>query len=102
MKTRKPISIVIIFEFFALGFFCAPSAAVYIRKAPPAKRVVVRPARPHKSAVWATGHWTAKKGTYVWISGTWQKNRPGYAWIDGHWQNTARGWIWVKGHWSKK
>lgn len=88
--------------FFALGVFSTTSAVVCVSKNPPAKKVVVRSAKPYKNAVWVSGHWRVRKGNYFWVAGKWQKDRPGFKWIDGHWKKTAKGWIWIKGHWARR
>ncbi|MBN1997615.1 YXWGXW repeat-containing protein [candidate division KSB1 bacterium] len=89
-----------LFCFGAVNAYAA--RVVYVKKAPPAPRVVVKkPACPYKKAVWVNGHWTWKKNQYVWVAGHWVKVKPGYRWIDGHWKKTPHGWIYVKGHWAK-
>ena len=101
MKTRIYYCLVF-FWLFASGIFSASNAAVFMRTAPPSQRVVARPATAHKNAVWASGHWGVRNGSYIWVGGKWHKQRPGFRWTDGHWKKTARGWIWVKGRWVRK
>ena len=79
---------------------CAPRT-VYVKKAPPAVKVEVKPAPPYKNAVWISGRWVWKKNTHVWVAGHWVKPRSGYAWVPGHWVKKRQGWIWIDGHWRK-
>ena len=56
---------------------CLPACSrpVYVRPAPPPPLVVkVKPRRPHKRAVWVTGHWR------------WHGPRKGYVWVKGRWK----------------
>ena len=76
-----------------------PSTAVYVRQGPPSPPRDVKPARPHKRAVWIPGHWGWSGGQYVWAPGHWDKKPKGKAWKSGHWDKHARGWVWVQGHW---
>ncbi len=52
----------------------APACTTYVRPAPPPPRIEVRPARPHRHAVWVPGHWK------------WKNRRVGYVWVPGHWR----------------
>ncbi len=101
MKTIKMIFLTAFLSFFIFPLFGAANAAIYVRTAPPAKKVVVKPAKPYKNAVWVSGHWGVKGGNYVWISGHWTKHRHGCVWVDGYWKKTPKGWVWVKGHWAR-
>lgn len=102
MFARKMMFLILISSFFAMGSASPVNARVYVKKAPPAKKVDVRPVKPHKNTVWVSGYWSVKRGNWIWVAGQWQMKRPGYVWIDGHWKNTSKGWIWIKGHWAKK
>ncbi|OQX84523.1 MAG: hypothetical protein B6D63_04340 [Candidatus Latescibacteria bacterium 4484_7] len=59
-----------VISIFAFG--C--STTTYVRPAPPPLRVEIKPARPHRKAVWIRGHW--------------------------RWAGRRRGWVWVPGHWK--
>lgn len=94
--------ITIIFLFIT-GFStqCA-SRTIYVKTAPPAVRVTVKPARPFAKAVWMAGHWAWRGKKYVWVSGKWVKPRSGYVYVPGQWVKKRRGWVWVGGHWKKR
>ena len=79
---------------------CAPRT-IYVKTAPPAVKVQVKPTPPYKNAVWIPGHWSWKSNTHVWVAGRWTKPKSGYAWVPGHWVKKRRGWIWIEGHWKK-
>lgn len=77
------------------------SADIYVRVAPPSRRVVtVRPARPHARAVWIDGYWRWNGGKHVWVGGHWEAN-PNGTWIAGHWVKRPRGWVWKAGYWRR-
>ncbi len=103
MKTFKLfLSVAILL--FAFGLFNESCAAkvVYLRKAPPTKRiVVVKGNSPYKGSCWVNGHWMWEKNRYVWTAGRWIKPRKGFVWINGHWQKTLRGWNWQTGYWKR-
>jgi hypothetical protein len=101
MNNNKLIFLIASFCVLALGSANTLNAAVYVKKAPPTRRVAVKPKKPSKNVVWVSGHWCVKRGNYVWVNGRWQKERLGYRWIDGHWEKTPRGWIWINGRWAK-
>ncbi len=84
---------------------CAPTQAhsgAVIRVKPPAAKVVVRPAKPFKNAVWVSGHWRWQGGKYAWVSGKWKRARSGYVWNDGRWKQSRRGYVWIPGRWKKR
>ena len=100
MQTLMKMTIIVCFAAL-IGFTsmnCA-SRVVYVRKAPPAARVEVRPARPYAGAVWVAGYWRWNGRNYVWTSGHWVKARRGKTFTKGHWKKTPRGWRYVPGHW---
>ncbi|RMI20791.1 MAG: hypothetical protein D6681_02060 [Calditrichaeota bacterium] len=74
---------------------------IVVKTAPPPVKVVVRPARPFRGAVWIPGHWAWRHGHWVWVSGRWVKPRKGYVWVPGHWAKRPRGWVWIPGHWKR-
>ncbi|HNW60782.1 MAG TPA: hypothetical protein PKI62_13965, partial [bacterium] len=73
----------------------------HIRIAPPAPRVVIRPACPFHLGVWIEGYWNWHDGHYVWIEGRWIKPRAGQDWVDGRWMHTRYGWDWMPGYWQR-
>lgn len=76
---------------------------VYVRVGPPVRTVkVVRPIRPHRHAVWVTGHYAYRGGRYVWVGGRWVRGRHGYVYVQPHWKHTRHGYYFVAGHWVKK
>ncbi len=75
---------------------------VVVRTAPPARKVVVRPVKPHTHSVWISGYWDYRGGRYVWTNGRWVNPQKGHVWVDGHWKKTRNGWIRVHGHWKKR
>ena len=80
----------------------AGGAVVIAPHAPPAPKVIVRPAAPSRHHLWIAGHWGWKGGQWVWVKGHHAK-RPytNARWIPGHWKKRPRGWVWVPGHWSR-
>jgi len=103
MKTLK-LLLSVATLFFMFGFFNASFAAkvVYVRKAPPTKKVVVvKTKSPYKNGIWVNGRWVWKNNHYVWTKGRWVKPRKGFVWVNGHWQKTPRGWVWRSGHWKR-
>jgi hypothetical protein len=108
MKTKM-------FQLLLLGFFfiglssCSGQRAatkvrvqgktvVYVKKAPPAPKVVViKKCAPNK--IWVKGHWKWNGRKYVWVKGHCIKKRKAHKWVPGHWKKTPRGWIWIEGHW---
>ncbi len=74
---------------------------IYVKTAPPAVKVEVRPAPPYRGAVWVPGHWAWRHGRYVWVKGHWVKPRHGYVYVPGHWVKKRYGWVWVSGHWKR-
>ncbi|MBN2012458.1 YXWGXW repeat-containing protein [candidate division KSB1 bacterium] len=82
---------------------CAAPGRVYVRVGPPAPKhvVVVHKTRPHKDAIWVSGHWNWNGHKYVWVDGHWLAPRHGYTWVPGHWQQNRHGWFWVDGHWKR-
>ncbi|MBN2413114.1 YXWGXW repeat-containing protein [candidate division KSB1 bacterium] len=96
---------VIVFAFMLFGFTVQSFAArrVYVKKTPPARKVVVvKTVKPHNNSIWVKGHWKWENNRYVWLDGCWENPKPGHLWIDGHWKKTKHGWIWVQGHWKKQ
>ena len=91
----------VIMVFWVFSANCAPRR-VYVKTAPPAVKVEVKPAPPYADAVWMPGHWSWYGNEYVWVSGRWTKPNKGYVWIPGHWAKKPRGWVWIDGHWRKK
>jgi hypothetical protein len=79
-----------------------PRSGIIVRVAPPARKVVVRPAKPHVHSVWISGYWDYRGGRYIWVDGHWVNPKKGHVWVDGHWRKTQRGWIHVPGHWKKR
>ena len=78
----------------------APAGAVVVKHRPPARKVVVRPARPSTRHVWIAGHWQRRGGAWVWKPGRWAvRPRAGAAWVPARWEKTAGGWQFVPGHW---
>ena len=94
------IAIWLLFSFTALE---ARGRRIYIRKAPPSKKVIVikKGPRPHARAIWMNGywHWNGKK--YVRKNGHWIKPRKGFVWVPGHWVHTGQGWYRIEGHWKR-
>lgn len=79
----------------------AGAGVIFIKTAPPAVKIEVRPHAPFAKAVWIPGHWTWKRGRYVWAKGHYVKHRKGFAWVPGHWKKRRAGWVWVGGHWKR-
>lgn len=79
----------------------ACARVVYVRHAPPAVRVEVKPRAPYRHSVWVAGYWRWKSNRYLWVPGHWVVARPGFVWVSGHWVKKPRGWVWVSGHWKK-
>jgi len=80
------------------------SAAVSVRISfgPPARRItVMKPAKPHRHAVWVQGRWSFVGGRYVWIDGYWTKHRSNYVYIQGKWKKSVAGWYYQPGRWIK-
>lgn len=103
MKTAR-LFVSALVLFFAFGFFSTSHAAkiVHIRKAPPAKRVVVVKSKsPYRGGIWISGRWAWKNNRFVWTSGRWVRPRKGFVWVDGYWQKTPAGWVWKSGHWKR-
>lgn len=102
---KKQIILVMLAFWMLLGLtnLEARVKRVYVRKAPPTKKVVVvkKPAKPHKKAVWVSGRWQLNGKKYVWKKGHWLKPRKGFVWVAGHWKSTPRGWVWIDGHWKR-
>jgi hypothetical protein len=98
---QRKLFILMILSSLTLAFSGCASGRVIVTKRPPAKRVVIRPKKPHKHTIWVSGHWKWHRGRYVWSKGYWVKQKPGYIWIDGRWQKTPRGWVWRSGHWKR-
>ncbi len=74
---------------------------VYIRIAPPAARIIVRPVSHWRDGIWIEGYWGWDRGRYVWIDGRWVRPVRGHFWIDGRWVHTRHGWEWSPGYWRK-
>jgi hypothetical protein len=90
-----------------LGMGSASAADVYMGysiggpAAPPAPRVIERPAAPSQGLVWRAGHYIYENGNYVWVDGQWVQ--PPYeqaTWVDGHWIDKNGRQIWIEGHWE--
>jgi hypothetical protein len=77
-------------------------SGVVVRIAPPALKVVVRPAKPHPHSVWIAGYWDYRGGRYVWTHGRWVNPKKGHVWVDSHWKKTRNGWVRVPGHWKRR
>src|SRR5438309_1860322 len=76
------------------------SAHVYVRVAPPAPIVEVRPVRPSYRHVWVPGHHRWDGRDYVWVPGHWSvRPRRHAVWARGHWAHDRHGWYWVDGRW---
>jgi len=103
MKSSKRfLTLLIAIVLFGFTVQSLSARPVYVKKTPPARKVVVKPAKPHHNAIWVKGHWSWKKDSYKWVGGHWLKSKPGYIWVDGHWKKTKHGWIRIAGHWKKK
>ncbi len=75
---------------------------VYVRIAPPAPIVEVRPSAPRPGYVWHDGHFRWNGHRYVWMRGRWTRAPYRNArWTSGRWSHAHRGWHWVPGHWSR-
>lgn len=99
MRTKSRIlGLIIVAGFMLITTGCA-SRVVYVRQAPPVRKVEVRPARPFANAVWIDGHWRWNDRAYLWVPGHWVKVKKGKSWVAGHWVRTRRGFRWVPGHW---
>lgn len=100
MKIKRFLLLLSLVAFLFTSFIGCASRAVYVRTAPPAKRVEVRSARPFANAVWIAGYWRWNGNKYVWAKGKWAKPKKGKKWIPGHWKSSRRGYFWVPGHWK--
>ncbi len=104
----KQLSRCIVLSALSLVFLLPASGdagvRVYVRFGPPKLKTVkvIKPARPHRHAVWVKGHWVYRNGRYVYVEGHWIKGRPGHVYVQPHWVKTARGYYFVPGHWVKK
>lgn len=76
-----------------------PATGYVVYEAPPAPRVVVRPAAPYQGAVWVAGHWTWGGSSWVWVDGYWEQPRVGYVYVQPRWVRQGRGWVYVGGGW---
>lgn len=91
-----------------VGMFLFPANSdagvrVYVKIGPPVRTVkVVRQARPHRHAVWVSGHYAYRGGRHVWVSGHWARGRTGFVYVQPHWKKTRHGSYFVAGHWVKK
>ena len=103
MKRKIVLLMIAFWMTLGLANLDARVKTVYVRTAPPAKKVVVvkKPAKPHKNAFWVDGRWQWSGKKYVWKNGYWQKPRKGFVWVAGHWKDTPHGWIWVEDHWKR-
>ena len=101
MKTAKYVSVLFVMLFVMGMASGAEARVIYVKTAPPARKIVVTPKCPYKGGVWVKGHWTWHHGVYAWVDGTWVKPKKGKVWVDGHWKRTQHGWVWVEGHWIK-
>jgi len=80
-------------------------------QAPPRMRVEVRPARPHRDAVWINGNWDRQGDRWEWVSGRWDQ-RPDrrVRWIGATYSREGCPWYrrsncayrYVPGHWSNQ
>ncbi len=102
--TKKIIKylMILVIVFSAAVMYAGPKR-VYVRTAPPVKKVVVvKTKKPYHDAVWKSGHWKWNGKKYVWKKGYWVKQRKGNRWISGHWKKTRHGWFWFDGHWKRR
>ena len=77
-----------------------PGASGYVvYEAPPAPRVVVRPAEPYAGAIWVAGHWQWTGAQWAWVEGYWEQPRVGYVYVQPRWARQGRGWVYVGGGW---
>lgn len=91
---------------FAAVLSTSPAALaaprIYIRTAPPAPIVEVRPTAPSPRHVWVEGYHRWDGRAYVWTPGAWQIHPRGRAvWVPGHYAQHRRGYYWVPGHWRR-
>ena len=100
LKSKSLLVITALLGFLILPNMSSVAQTIYIKKAPPAKKLVIKTSSPFPNAVWVNSHWKWKGAKYVWIKGYWTKPRHGYIWVSGHWVKTKRGWYWKKGHWK--
>jgi YXWGXW repeat-containing protein len=78
------------------------AARVYVRVAPPARVVEVRPAAPGPRYIWVEGFHRWDGHAYAWVPGRWALPPKGRAaWVPGHWAHGSRGWFFVEGHWRR-
>ncbi len=86
----------------SLGLLAAPAvkAAVYVRVAPPAPIVEVRPAIPGPGYVWTPGYYRWNGGAHVWVAGAWTlPPRPGARWVPHRWVRRGGGYYFYEGRW---
>jgi hypothetical protein len=101
MKTQIKTTILACFLFLtSMSLENCASRVVYMKKAPPARRVEVKSARPYSNAVWVAGHWKWNGRSYIWSSGRWIKPKKGKNWVPSHYEKTRRGWHFIPGHWK--
>jgi len=94
----------ILIGLLAVLFFasCSTTRVVYVKKAPPAKIVEIRPKKIHNTAVWIDGYWKWNRriNDFVWIKGQWEINKRNHTRVNGNWKKNRHGWFWVKGYWK--
>ena len=98
-KINKYVFLILISVFLSS---CYTHKIIYIKDAPPKKRVEIKIEKTHPDAVWITGHWkwVRKKHDYIWVPGHWVKPKKHRIWIPGSWEKTRRGWFWLEGYWK--
>ena len=80
----------------------AVGAPVYVKVAPPARRVEVRVVAPSPKHIWIGGFHRWDGTAYVWVPGRYElPPRHGQVWVSGHWtHHKHHGHYWVEGHWK--
>jgi hypothetical protein len=101
MHRFKSLLIVTVLLGFSISLNSSGEAkTMYIKKAPPGEKIVIKTSRPFPNAIWISSRWKWTGTKYVWLKGYWIKPRHGYIWVDGYWVKTKRGWFWKKSHWK--
>lgn len=71
-------------------------------QAPPAPRVVARPAHPRGNYVWVPGYWHWNEVQWVWVDGYWAAARPGYVVVEPRWVRERGRWVYRPGGWARR
>lgn len=101
MKTHlKTMILACILIFVSFSLENCASRVVYVRKAPPSRRVEVKSVKPYANAVWISGYWKWNGRKHIWVSGHWVKSKKGKVWVAGYWEKSRRGWHYIPGHWK--